>query len=91
MNTRATRRDPLDVVARVLIRCLAIALAILLFWFVAIVAADEWVYSIHSKMFELSKHEFDVMHYGGMGLLKLAAGTFFLVPYLAIRWAQRTL
>ena len=40
-------------------------------------------------MFGLSKETLDVIHYCGMGLLKLFVFTFFLFPWLAIRWVLR--
>ena len=40
-------------------------------------------------MFGLSKEMLDVIHYCGMGLLKLFVFTFFLFPWLAIRWVLR--
>ena len=41
-----------------------------LFW--ALPGAD-WAYSMHSKLFDFSRSEFDLMMYGFMGLVKLIA------------------
>ena len=42
------------------------------------VVGGDWIYSIHSKWFDLSKHEFALMNYCGMALVKLCAIVFFL-------------
>ncbi len=75
----------LDAVASVFIRCFFLSVGILLFWFVFYLLAGNWAYSIHSKWFELSRHDFDLMCYYGMAFVKLCAFLFFLFPYLAIK------
>lgn len=40
-------------------------------------------------MFGLTKHELDLIHYCGMGLLKLFVFLFFLFPCIAIRMVLR--
>jgi hypothetical protein len=47
--------------------------------------AEDLVCRVHGAMFGLTPHELKVIHYCGMGLLKLAVGCFFLFPWLAIR------
>ncbi len=48
----------LDVVAEILLRCFLFSLALLIVWFTSYVVGGDWQYSIHSKWFDLSKHEF---------------------------------
>jgi hypothetical protein len=79
----------LDAVAGIFIRCFFLSVGILLFWFVFYLLAGNWAYSIHSKWFELSRHEFDLMWYYGMAFFKLCAFLFFLFPYLAIKLVLR--
>ena len=79
----------LDVVAEILLRCFLFSLALLIVWFVSYVAGGDWIYSIHSKSFDLSKHEFAMMNYYGMALVKLCAIVFFLLPYGAIKLMLR--
>ena len=38
---------------------------------------------------EISVRQFQVIHYCGMGLLKLFVTVFFLIPYIAIRWTGK--
>jgi len=64
-------------------------LGLLLFWFLMILWARNWVYKIHSKFFKLSREQFDVIHYSGMGIYKISIYAFFLIPYLALCLATR--
>ena len=53
------------------------------------VVGGDWIYSIHSKWFNVSKHEFALMNYYGMALVKLFAIVIFLFPYGAIKLMLR--
>ena len=79
----------LDVVAEIFLRCFLFSLALLIVWFVSYVAGGDWICSIHSNWFDLSKHEFAMMNYYGMALVKLCAIVFFLLPYGAIKLMLR--
>ena len=79
----------LEIIAKILIRCFWMGIAFqfyLLFW--ALPGAD-WAYSVHSKLFDFSRSEFDLMMYGFMGLVKLISIVGFLFPYFAIRLVIR--
>lgn len=69
----------------VLLRCFIYGFVLLLFWFVLFLAAGRWMYDFHSAMFDITEHEFNVMNYCGMGLLKILVFVGFLIPYIAIR------
>ena len=69
----------------VLLRCFIYGFVLLLVWFVLFLAAGECMYDFHSAMFDITLHEFDVMNYCGMGLLKILVFVGFLIPYIAIR------
>jgi len=71
--------------AKVLLRCWIFGFLLLLLWFGMFMLAREQVYAMQGAMFELSRHELDVIFYCGMGLIKLAVLLFFLFPWLAIR------
>lgn len=72
-------------IERVLLRCFIYGFVLLLFWFVLFLAAGGWMYDFHSAMFEITRHEFNVINYCGMGLLKILVFVGFLIPYIAIR------
>jgi hypothetical protein len=73
----------------VLLRCFIYGFVLLLFWFVLFLAAGGWMYDFHSAMFDITEHEFNVMNYCGMGLLKILVFVGFLIPYIAIRLTAR--
>jgi len=80
------RNDMLfDTLARVLIRSALIGAAFLLLWFLVFLVGADWMYGAHSKWFDISKHEFQVMNYYAMAFVKMCLGVFFLFPYLSIR------
>ena len=58
-------------------------MGILLWWFLFITFADDWVYKMHSKFYAIQREQFDVIHYAGMTFYKICIFTFFIVPYLA--------
>ena len=60
-------------------------MGILLWWFVFIAFADDWVYKVHSKFYTIQREQFNAIHYAGMAFYKICIFTFFIVPYLAIR------
>jgi len=62
-----------------------INICLIIVWFVAFVAAHNWMYRLHTKWFKVSEHTFDAIHYGGLGLFKIAIWVFNLTPYFALR------
>ena len=60
-------------------------MGILLWWFLFITFAKDWVYKMHSKFYPIKREQFDVIHYAGMTFYKICIFTFFIVPYLALR------
>lgn len=79
----------LRLIAAVLWRCVVFCVALLLLWFLIIVTAGDLVYGLHSRWFELTRHDFDLVFYAGMGLLKVFMITFFLAPCIAIHLVLR--
>ena len=72
----------------VLLRCFILGLAMLFVWFLFFLVAGELIYDFHGDLFEnITERQFQVIHYCGMGLLKLFVSVFFFIPYIAIRWA----
>jgi len=47
------------------------------------------MYEIHSYWFKLSEHEFAVINYAGLMFAKVCVVLFFLVPYIASKWARK--
>ena len=74
----------LRLLGKVLLCSFLFALLMLTLWFAALVYQGDRVYEIHTAWFAMSRAEFDLIHYCGMGFLKLSAVVFFLAPALAI-------
>lgn len=75
----------LEVLRSVLAWSTVINLGILLWWFVIIAVAHDWVYRIHGKWFEIPVDRFNAIHYSGIAIYKIGIFLFNLVPYLALR------
>ncbi len=72
------------VIRDVLMWCAIINSGVLLFWFVLFALAGDWMYRYHNRWFPMSREAFNVVHYSGMGLFKLAVVLFNLVPFIAL-------
>jgi len=81
--------EVLEVVGKVLIRCFAMVLLVLLFWWAVLVLAGDLTYSVHSKFIPISRAQFNMIHYAGIALMKTVAFVVFLAPYIAIRLVIR--
>ncbi len=60
-------------------------MGILLWWFLFLTLAHDWVYKMHSKFYNIQREQFDAIHYAGMTFYKICIFTFFITPYLALR------
>jgi hypothetical protein len=63
---------------------LAINIAVLLSWVLAIKYAHDYVYQVHTYWISITNESFNSIHYGGIGLYKLLIVVFNLVPYFAL-------
>jgi hypothetical protein len=70
----------------ILIRAFWLGLLLLAVWANVFILWSVRLYASHVQWFHLSYHEFELMHYGGMILMKICLLVFFLLPYLAIKW-----
>lgn len=73
----------------VFFRCFLYGMILLLIWFLMYLLLGDWIYSVHSSIFDLSRRHFDKMHYSGMVRLKMTIFVFFLIPYLAVTVSTR--
>lgn len=80
--TTTTLRD-------LLIWSLVFNYVILMVWFIAITAAHDGVYRLHTRWFALSRETFDAIHYGGMAVYKIGILLLNLAPLAAILIATR--
>ena len=89
MSTKTT--ESLEVVAKILLRCWIFGFASLMLWFGFFMLAPNVIYSLHGSMFGLSPQGLNLIHYCGMGLVKLVVICFFFFPWAAIRLVLRRL
>jgi hypothetical protein len=78
-----------ETLAKVLMWCFLLSFALLLFWTAFYFLLGDWAYAIHARWFELSRHDFDMLHYFGLGFIKALTFLFFLFPYISIRIVLR--
>jgi hypothetical protein len=85
MNDQNSHRECLEVTAGVLIRCFVGGVIFLLIWFLAFVAAQDWMYRMHTQWFSITREHFALAHYCLMGATKLFIVVAFLIPYVCLR------
>lgn len=61
-----------------------INMGLFMLWFIIYALAGDWMYRLHGRWFELSKEQFNALHYAGMMFFKLFILMFNLVPYLVL-------
>lgn len=74
----------LEQIGRVLLVCSLFNMAILVVWFGMFVFARDLIYRLHSRWFKLTPEQFDMTHYMGMAIYKVAILCLNIVPYAAI-------
>ncbi|MFI5294572.1 MAG: DUF6868 family protein [Thermodesulfovibrionales bacterium] len=86
MNESTDLKNRLEVTAKILIRCFILNFALVLFWFFFfLIGSSQWGYELHSKIFDITRHEFALINYCGIAFVKMCNIIFFLFPYVAIR------
>jgi hypothetical protein len=64
--------------------CTILNVALLLLSSLLCICAGDWAYSIHSKLFSISRETFNVAIYSFLGLYKVLVFVFSLIPYVAL-------
>jgi hypothetical protein len=85
MNESSIFISDLEILSNILIRCFIIGVLFITFWFIFFLLGGDLGYTIHAKWFQISRHEYDLLNYCGMALIKGCIFLFFLFPYIAIR------
>jgi hypothetical protein len=68
----------------VLLWCTVINYGVLLVWFLAFVAAHDFIFRVHGKWFHLTHEQFDALHYAGISIYKIGILLLNLTPLLAL-------
>ena len=77
--------NPFQKAGDILIRCFILSMGLLIIWGLFYLVGGQWAYDFHAGMFDISKSQFDLINYCGMGIVKFVAFVLFLIPYVAIR------
>lgn len=64
--------------------CTIINGAMLIFSWLFLMCAKDWIYNMQSKFFSVSRDAFNVMTYSFIGLFKIVVICFNLVPWIAL-------
>jgi len=62
-----------------------INLAVMLFWWLMLSVAKDWMFRVHRRWFDLTDQKFIEIHYLLFGQYKLTNFLLFIAPYLALR------
>jgi hypothetical protein len=65
--------------------CAVFNMGLLMWWFLFLALAHDWVYRMHSKWYTISKESFGSIHYAGMTFFKVTIFAFNIIPYFALR------
>jgi hypothetical protein len=76
---------PIETLQEILGWCSLINMGLLFLWFLAFVFAHNRIYELHRLWFRLSVEQFDAIHYGAMGIVKMMILAFNVVPYVVLR------
>jgi len=77
----------IEVLRCALLWCWIINFAVLLIWAGMFMLARDWMHRFHGRWFRLSGEQFDMIHYSGIAIYKLAIILFNLVPWIALHLA----
>ena len=89
MNESANLNTVLNAVANILLWCFGLSVVFILLWVGLLVLMGEFVYNWHANFFQIPREQFEVLHYLGLMLAKVAVFELFLFPYLGIRLVLR--
>lgn len=64
--------------------CSIINIGLLIVMFFICVAGKNWIYKTHSRWFNLSRENFDLVLYCFIGFYKLLVWVFCIIPWIAL-------
>jgi len=73
----------------IVLKCSIIGFGVLLYSSLMVTLLGDWAFSIHHAMFDITRHQFDIMVYGFIGIFKTMWIGLFVIPYIAIRWSEK--
>jgi hypothetical protein len=89
MNESSSVISDLEVLSGILIRCFVIGVVFITLWFIFFLLGGDEGYTLHALLFQITRHEYDLLNYYGMAFVKGLNFLLFLFPYLAIKMVLR--
>ncbi len=89
MSTKDTVDDLLATLAAILGRCAIMALGLLVFWGLLLVFAPDFTFNIQRTLLDITRPQFNLIHFGGLALAKVATFWLFVMPYIAVKLVIR--
>jgi hypothetical protein len=87
MNESSSVISDLEVLSGILIRCFVIGVVFITLWFIFFLLGGDEGYTLHALLFQITRHEYDLLNYYGMAFVK--GLNFLLFPYLSIKMVLR--
>ena len=75
----------IQILLKILAWCAVVNICLLLLWTFFILVMGDFTFNLHRRFFALSREAFNAIHYGGLGLFKLAIWLLNLTPYLVLQ------
>jgi hypothetical protein len=75
--------------AGVLLRCFIYGFILVLWWAAMVLVAGDLIFDVQRRVFDLTRHEFNLINYCGIGLLKILVFLGFFIPWLAVRFCGK--
>ncbi len=72
----------METIEKITIRCFFVGMAFVRIWFLFIALAGDWVFKMHSMWFDITRPQFDAIHYAALISTNPAIFIFFLGPYI---------
>jgi hypothetical protein len=58
-------------------------------WFVVFLVWGDFAFTVHSRLFDIQRPDWEMINYRGMAFVKILAWVFFLIPYIALKIVGR--
>lgn len=89
MNKPQGLEEVLDAVSMILLASFGLGMLVLMLWFVFLLVGGDFLHQIHASLFDVTRHEFDLVNYCGIILVKLGSLMCFFFPWVGTRLALR--
>jgi len=79
----------MEMFEKITLRCFVLGMALIFIWFLLCIDGSSLLYEVHSKWFGLNNYQIRHINYCGLMFTKICCFVFFLIPYIACKWAGK--